>query len=840
MTKRFSFFCLFFFTSVLCQWSNTFAESDPKNSIGNSFYGTIQLNEEEENWIEQKHVVRARVGENPPLHFYDGQNRGICVEYLDLIAEVVGFQVEYVHGIPWTDALENIKKQDTVDLLLTAKNVKERRPYMRFSDDYLFMPWVIVSRTDSDFISSIDDLTGKTVAVEKGYVMQSRLMAEFPSINLLVKNSTMEALQAVASSEADAYIGNLAISTYIINKHNLTNLKVASPAPFDNHNQAFVVRNDWPELVSILNKAIIATSASELPRLRNKWFNVQFEYGLSKTVFFKWITIVIGICSLILIFFATWTFSLRVQIAKRKKAEEDLRESKEKLRLIIDTSPIGICTVDSLGDFITTNSAYEKVLGYTKEELKGLSFYDVTHPDNRPKNKELFQKMFDMDSVGFHMEKVYIKKDGSSINVNVHATAVKGNGNIRFGTAFVEDITEIKQAEAEKEKLEKQLQQSQKMEAIGTLAGGIAHDFNNILSAILGYSQFVKEDLPDGSPANKDIDMVIQSSIRATELVKQILTFSRKTEHQRQPLTPHLIIKEVLQMLRSTLPSTIEIKQDIDKECGKIEADPTNIHQITVNLCFNALHAMESQKGTLTIKLFREDLEDEDVEAYENVVAGSFVVLSVSDTGHGMDTKTMKRVFEPYFTTKEIGEGSGLGLAVIHGIVQDCKGFVRVVSNPDQGSTFSVYFPLLEESMIDKDDYVTPQKNEVALPQGRGRIIVVDDEELLVRVNKRRLESAGYTVTVTTNSEEALEKIRAHPEQFDLLITDQTMPKMSGVELTREVHKIKPDMPVIMSTGHSDLVTKEEALKMGISKYVVKPIQGSELIDAVGEVLCKK
>ena len=259
-----------------------------------------------------------------------------------------------------------------------------------------------------------------------------------------------------------------------------------------------------------------------------------------------------------------------------------------------------------------------------------------------------------------------------------------------------------------------------------------------------------------------------------------------------------------------------------------------------INLCSNALHAMESQKGTLTVKLFRETLGTDGVEAYENVAPGSFVVLSISDTGHGMDTKTMQRIFEPYFTTKEVGKGSGIGLAVIHGIIQDSKGFVRVVSTPGQGSTFHVYLPLLEENSAAEDDQVALQKNEKSLPQENGRIILVDDEELLVWVNKRRLEYPGYTVTATTDSEEALEKIRAHPEQFDLLITDQTMPNMSGVELTREVHKIKPDMPVIMSTGYSDLVTKEEALKMGISKYVVKPIQGDELIDAVREVLGKK
>jgi len=404
------------------------------------------------------------------------------------------------------------------------------------------------------------------------------------------------------------------------------------------------------------------------------------------------------------------------------------------------------------------------------------------------------------------------------------------NGHGQYLVHIAKDITEQK-------RLEEELFQSHKMEAIGTLAGGIAHDFNNILTAILGYSQFVKKEIPAGSPADKDIDMVIQSGLRAAELVKQILSFSRKTDHHLQALTPHPIIKEALQMLRSALPATIEIKQDIDKECGKIKADPTNIHQIMVNLCYNALHAMDQQKGTLTVRLSRENLETRDVEAYENVAAGSFVVLSVSDTGHGMDTKTMQRVFEPYFTTKKVGEGSGIGLAVIHGIVQDYKGFVKVASTPDQGSTFSVYLPLLEETAAVENDQLTSQKDEVSLLQGSGRILVVDDEEMLVRLNKRRLENFGYIVTATTDSEEALEKIGAHPEQFDLLITDQTMPKMSGMELTHEVHKIKPDMPVIMSTGHSDLITKEKALEMGVSKYVAKPIQGNELINAVEELL---
>jgi len=531
--------------------------------------------------------------------------------------------------------------------------------------------------------------------------------------------------------------------------------------------------------------------------------------------------------------------SIGEDITERTQTEEKERASQDFLDKILNNIGDPVFVKDGRHRFTLVNDAFCSILGLSRDEVIGKTLSEDLPPDEMEHFVKIDRQVLTDGQENLCEELLTVKSRETLTIVTKKTRYVSENGD-KFLVGVIRDITERKQAEEERRKLETQLQHSQKMEAIGTLAGGIAHDFNNILSAILGYSQFVKKELPDGSPADKDIDMVIQSSMRAADLVKQILTFSRKTEHQLQALTPHPIIKEALLMLRSTLPATIEIKQDIDKECGNIEADPTNIHQIMVNLCSNALHAMDQQKGTLTVRLSREDLETGDVEAYENVAAGSFVVFSVSDTGHGMDTKTMQRVFEPYFTTKEVGEGSGIGLAVIHGIVQDYKGFVRVVSTPGQGSTFSVYLPLLEENAAAEDDQVTPQKNEVSLPQGSGRILVVDDEELLVRVNKRRLEYAGYTVTATTNSEEALEKIRAHPEQFDLLITDQTMPNMSGVELTREVHKINPDMPVIMSTGHSDLVTKEEALEMGISKYVVKPIQGNELLDAVGEVLDEK
>ena len=529
-------------------------------------------------------------------------------------------------------------------------------------------------------------------------------------------------------------------------------------------------------------------------------------------------------------------------ITERKNTEESLRETKRKLLETLKMASMGFWSWDvKTGEVEWSDEVYNIFQLDPKEFTPQIDSILALSPwpEENKRDAELIRNATETKEPGSYEQK-FLFPDGS---IGYYHSTFQGvydeQGNLTAMKGTVQDITEKKRADEEQKKLEEQLQQAHKMEAIGTLAGGIAHDFNNILSGILGYSQFVKEYLPAGSPAEKDIDIVIQSGRRAANLVKQILTFSRKKEHHLQTLTPYPIVKEALQLMRSTLPATIAIKEYIDKKCGDIVADPTNIHQIIVNLCSNALCAMDQQKGVLTVKLYREYLNAEDLEAHANISAGSFVVLSVSDTGHGMDKATMRRIFEPYFTTKEIGKGSGIGLSVIYGIIEESKGFIRAESTPGQGSTFYVYLPALQEksSTVD-DDQDTAQTLEVSsIKKGSGRILVVDDEMLLVKINKRRLENVGYTVTVTTDSEEALEKIRNHPEQFDLLITDQTMPMMSGADLTREVLKVRPDLPVIMSTGHSEVMTEKKALEMGIRKYVLKPIQGNELIHAVQEIL---
>jgi len=387
----------------------------------------------------------------------------------------------------------------------------------------------------------------------------------------------------------------------------------------------------------------------------------------------------------------------------------------------------------------------------------------------------------------------------------------------------------------ERKKLETRVRQAQKREAIGTLAGGIAHDFNNILGAIMGYTDLALTNHTMDDHLRRYIERVHQAGERARDLVKQILTFSRQTEQERKPVQVAPIMKEVLKLLRSSLPTTIEIHQDLSTPPGGnvVLADPTQIHQVLMNLCTNAAHAMRAKGGILTVIMSEVEVDANLIVQCPDLKPGSYVKLSVSDTGHGMDSAVMERIFEPYFTTKAPGEGTGLGLAVVQGIVKGYGGSISVFSEPGCGTTFHVFLPRIKEKRAPETEAIE------GLPTGRERILFVDDEEALVNLGKDMLEFLGYTVTAKMDSLEALEIFRAEPKAFDLVITDMTMPKLTGMELSRECMAIRPDIPCIICTGFSEM--NENLIKdTGICEVVLKPFITSKIAKTIRKVLEKK
>jgi len=379
---------------------------------------------------------------------------------------------------------------------------------------------------------------------------------------------------------------------------------------------------------------------------------------------------------------------------------------------------------------------------------------------------------------------------------------------------------------------EKQLQQVMKLQAIGTLAGGIAHDFNNILFPIVGYTELTIDDVPEDSQARQNLEEVLKAASRAKELVQQILTFSRQGSQERKALKVQYLIKEAVKLLRATIPSSIGIDCDIDESCGPIKGDPTQIHQIIMNLCTNAYHAMQESGGKLEVSLKEIILSYTQSRERLGIKAGQHIALTVKDSGHGMEPQVMERIFEPYFTTKEQGKGAGLGLSVIHGIVKNYGGDITVSSRPGKGATFEVILPIIDEIQ----EEIETDEPSIAI-KGKEHILLIDDEDQIINIEQQILERLGYQVTPKTDSVEALEEFAAQPDRFDLVITDMTMPKMTGDKLARRMMEIKPQIPVILCTGYSETISEEKALAMGIDKFVMKPIVKDILASTIRTVL---
>ena len=517
-------------------------------------------------------------------------------------------------------------------------------------------------------------------------------------------------------------------------------------------------------------------------------------------------------------------------ITERRRAEEELDRVSRRNRLILESAGEGIFGLDSEGKVTFANPIAAVMLGYDQQELIGISSHELIHShhaNGTPNPEEDCPICMAYRDGAIHRatKSVFWRKNGTAFPVECTSTPIIENNMLIGAVATFRDVTE-------KEEMEKRLGQAQKMEAIGTLAGGIAHDFNNILTPIIIHAEMALEDIPAKKTALRfSLEEVLKAAERAKDLVQQILAFSRQTEGKQVVLNVAPVVKEALKLLRASVPTTIEIRRNIKTEPWSILADPTQIHQILMNLCTNAAHAMREKGGVLEIGIANESLDSEAAAGIPGLTPGSYLMLSVGDTGHGMTPEVMERIFEPYFTTKGKGEGTGLGLAVVHGIVASLGGAVAVESEPGKGSRVRVYFP-----MVDRKPLPAVQST-ASLPRGTEHILLVDDEQSMVDAMRPMLEHLGYRVTAGTSSVEALEVFRADPSGFDLLLTDQTMPALTGIELAREILSIKPGIPILLCSGFSDLVDEEKATAAGIRGYIMKPIVMREMAAMIRRAL---
>ncbi len=514
-------------------------------------------------------------------------------------------------------------------------------------------------------------------------------------------------------------------------------------------------------------------------------------------------------------------------ITARLQAEQALRDSEEKFAKAFRGSPYSLIISDlATGHYLDVNDEFERVSGYTRGEAIGRSSQELGVWTDAGERDELMRRLLESGAVR-KMEVTYRAKDGRSVIALCNGDLIEVGGKSCLLGSF-EDITERRKAEREKARLEEHLTQSQKLEALGTLSGGIAHDFNNILSAMIVYRELAVMDIDRPVELRQHLAEIGAASNRAKDLVRQILTFSRQQQQERRAVQLHPVVREALQLLRASLPSTLEIIQIIDEQAPLVLADSSQIHQIIMNLGTNAAHAMRDQPGQLKVTLSRRVVDEAQARFHTGLRPGAYVRLSIADTGHGIDEGTVARIFEPFFTTKGPGEGTGLGLSVVHGIMQNHDGAITVNSRPGEGTVFELYFPEYAGSMS-----ASPEPDERS-PRGSGEsVLLIDDEKPLGEAMRNTLERLGYRVTAFTDPIDALKRFRATPQAYDLLVTDHTMPHMTGLAVIQEVHRIRKDLPVVLVSGLSGTWTREKLRGFNIGELVAKPLDFAGLAQAV-------
>ncbi|MCK9295980.1 MAG: response regulator [Desulfobulbaceae bacterium] len=514
---------------------------------------------------------------------------------------------------------------------------------------------------------------------------------------------------------------------------------------------------------------------------------------------------------------------IKQEIAERSQTEKELRTAKDEWEKTFHAINDVVCIQNTDMKILRVNQAVTTLFGLEQQDVVGKHCYEIFRGGlGVCPGCPTLAAIKDLKT---HRSIMHHEAQGKIFEVSV-SPVVNAENKLEGIVHIAKDITEQR-------RIETRISHSHKMEAIGTLAGGIAHDFNNILSAILGYGELAKMRVPANSAAREDIKGVIQAGHRARELVNQILAFSRKTDNSLIPVHIQSVVKEAMKLLRASIPANIEFQMRFNAQYCNILADPSHVHQVIMNLATNAYHAMQEKGGTLSVSLKKTGLMN---HAIPYLKEGLYIELEISDTGHGIPPEIREKIFDPYFTTKELGKGTGLGLSVVHGIVKSYGGAITVDSQVGKGSTFKIYFPIIdmhpaEQRVVDVEElYQT----------GTERIMFVEDEPAILMYSKKTLEAFGYQVSSFTNGNDAWQAFNSHPDDFDLIITDMAMPNMTGMELTRMILQLRPALPVILYTGHSEIITKEKAKASGVSNFLLKPVTPGELLKTIRNLLDKR
>lgn len=924
----------------------------------------VSLTQKEKQWLLDNPALKLGVGiAFPPFMWVEnkgGENefKGIVSDYVDLIAERLGIELQVVYNIPFNEALEQGKKGE-IDFFPCLSQTPERSEFLLFTKPYLIYPMVIITREDAPLVGGLNDLTGKRFAIVKHLVVYSKIQNDYPDLNLdfVFTQKVDENLEAISLGRADACIINLAAASYYIHKKGITNLKVAAPVDFKGVYLAMGVRKELAEFRGILEKTLASISREEKDEISQRWIQVKFDPGFNLKKIAAWTLGSLSIFLGILFLFFSWNRRLKNEIQERQTTEISLRESERKLSTLIGNLP-GMayrCLNDPDWTMLFLSDGCTELTGYHPQEILSsltISYNGIIHPEDREyvrskvemaiKTQDNFMLEYRIVTKNGQVKWVWEKgvfleeyhngvqilegfindisdrkqarqnqdnlltlfnnaekigKTGSwsidfvagetkmsagdydihglphdvPVSFETHLKCVYENDRQEHKEIFEENLAspgeefrqeyrialpdgEIRSIQAdyhidrdsdgrplkawgtdkdvtEQKNIEAQIQQAQKMESIGNLAGGIAHEFNNILSIIIGNNELVMEDLPNWSLAHKSAEEIRIAGLRARDVVKQLLTFSRQDNAVQKKLDLRKVIEESLRLIRSTIPANIEIQKTFEPGDYVILGNETQMNQMLINLCSNAADAIANNPGTLYLNLSNEQVLTEKQFGDNSFKPGRYIRFVFSDTGAGMDPNILNKIFEPYFTTKEVGKGSGIGLAVVHGIVQRHRGGIKAESQPGKGTRFTIWFPAATGERKNETG------DEVDIIGGNESILYVDDEPSITKLSKYHLESKGYKVTAMEDPVAALELFEENADQFDLVISDMAMPNMTGDRLVSKVLEIRPDVPCIINTGYSEKFSEKDAENLGVKAFLMKPIDKKQLVVTVRKIL---
>jgi signal transduction histidine kinase/ABC-type amino acid transport substrate-binding protein len=762
---------------------------------------SLQLSEAEQRWIDAHHVIRIQMGDcSPPFEFREnGVWKGLAYDYLVEAGNRLGLTIEPT-GIHWADALAAIQvpgpKRD-VDLLLAVTHSPERERQALLTAPYVSFPQVIFASKQHPFISGLKDLATSRLVVEHAYVMEGWLRRDLPQARITALLNPEDCLNAVSSGQADAYVGNLATASWLIDKLGLTNIEVVAPSGYGDEGFSMAIRKDWPELVALLDKAIAAIPPAKQQAMHQKWLSVRYEYGLRTEDIVKWVVIVAGVALVFIVqlrrMVARRTDELKRQVELRRAQEAHLSESQR-------LASLGSWTRDVATGAIAWSDETCRIFGRQPGHQPTMEeFLAAVHPEDLGSLRVHQAKAAD----GWPYETEYrIVRPDREVRHLLERCRCVAESDVRPARleGIVLDITERKRAEEERERLERSIRHTEKLRVIGQLASGIAHDFNNQLGGITGYADLLKGSLA-GVPAERApvmrryVDGILLASERAAAITGQLRVFSRAEGAVRGQLDLHQLIRESAELAARGTAGAMTLALELRASPSAILGDPAQIQTALVNLALNARDAMPSG-GTLAISSRSLDLAVEIPGAHHfDFKPGPFVEVTVRDTGCGMDEAVLARLFEPFFTTKEVGKGTGLGLANVYGCLKNHGGAIAIESRVSEGSTFRLYFPAAGVIAV------TASEPTPVPVRGDASILLIDDDAPLRRVASDMLAQLGYRVEAVASGREAVARLTARQSAYDLVIVDMIMPEMDGLETIAQLRALEPEVRVLLCSG---------------------------------------